>query len=206
MMTDISGKLNMRNLFELNAVHKWVKPINLNDGIRMDDFNRRDYFKLVAEIVPDQDQKNEKKQRNTLIKFDPRISKEEYSRKTEWIYIFTINNEIVKIGGTRNGIRDRCGSYLCGHHVKERGNSGKCSVTNAFIYNTFEFYLALECKIEMYGYELPQTKIEVNVFGTPEYAIAQTFHIYEARFLQDYKKTYGKFPVLSDNADPEYRS
>ena len=57
------------------------------------------------------------------------------------IYIFTINNYIVKIGGTRNGLKDRTNSYLCGHYILERGKSGKCSITNAFIYNTFDFYL-----------------------------------------------------------------
>ena len=34
----------------------------------------------------------------------------------------------------------RC-SYLCGQHVLERGKSGDCSKTNAYIYNSFVFYL-----------------------------------------------------------------
>jgi len=34
---------------------------------------------------------------------------------------------------------------------------------------------------------------------------AQTFHAYESTFLQDYKENYNKYPILSDNCDPEYR-
>ena len=52
-----------------------------------------------------------------------------------------MNDYIIKIGGTRTGLKERCGSYLCGHHVEERDKSGDCSKTNAYIYNTFEFYL-----------------------------------------------------------------
>ena len=59
---------------------------------------------------------------------------------------------IVKIGGTRTGLKGRVSSYLCGHHIEERGKSGDCSKTNGFIYNTMEFYLNLGCKIKMYGY------------------------------------------------------
>lgn len=64
-----------------------------------------------------------------------------FSNKFEWIYIFTINDHIVKIEGTRTCLKDRCISYLCGHHTTDRGKSGKCSGTNAYIYNTFYFYL-----------------------------------------------------------------
>jgi hypothetical protein len=52
-----------------------------------------------------------------------------------------MNGYIIKIGGTRTGLKERCGSYLCGHHIEERDKSGDCSKTNAYIYNTFEFYL-----------------------------------------------------------------
>jgi hypothetical protein len=90
--------------------------------------------------------------KKTLIKFVPLISAKEFNENQEWLYIFTVNNKMVKIGGTRDSIKARCGSYLCGHHVVERGKSGRCSVTNSIIYNTFEFYLKLGYKFQMYGY------------------------------------------------------
>ena len=116
-----------------------------------------------------------------------------------------INGRIVKIGGTRIGLKGRVISYLCGHHIKERGKSGDCSKTNGFIYNTFDFYLTMGCKIEMYGYELPKTEIIIEIFGKETKIIAQTYHAYESTFLEDYKKNYNTYPLLCDNCDPDYK-
>jgi len=112
---------------------------------------------------------------------------------------------IVKIGGTRTGLKGRIASYICGHHIEERGKSGDCSKTNGFIYNTFEFYLNLGCKIQMYGYELPKTEITIEIFGKETKITAQTYHAYESTFLEDYKKNYNEYPILSDNCDPDYK-
>jgi len=116
-----------------------------------------------------------------------------------------INDMIVKIGGTRTGLKGRVASYLCGHHIEERGKSGNCSKTNAFIYNTLVFYLNLGCKIQMYGYELPKTEITIEIFGKKIKITAQTYHAYESTFLEDYKKNYNEYPILSDNCDPDYK-
>lgn len=112
---------------------------------------------------------------------------------------------IVKIGGTRTGLKGRAVSYLCGHHIEERGKSGDCSKTNGFIYNTFEFYLNLGCKIQMCGYELPKTEITIEIFRKETKITAQTYHAYESTFLEDYKKNYNEYPVLNDNCDPDYK-
>ena len=130
-----------------------------------------------------------------MIQFIPKISNEDFTKKNEWLYLLVINNRIVKIGGTRTGIKGRIISYLCGHHIEERGKSGDCSKTNGFIYNTFEFYLNLGCKIE----------ITINILDKETKIIAQTYHAYESTFLEDYKKNYNKNPILSDNSDPDYR-
>jgi hypothetical protein len=112
---------------------------------------------------------------------------------------------IVKIGGTRTGLKGRVSSYLCGHHIKERGKSGDCSKTNGYIYNTLEFYLKLGSKIQMYGYELPKTEFTIEIFGKERKIIAQTYHAYESTFLEDYKNNYNVYPILSDNSDPDYK-
>jgi acyl carrier protein len=146
------------------------------------------------------------KKRNTVIQFIPTISNEAFNKKTEWLYLLVMNGRIVKIGGTRTGIRGRIASYLCGHHIEERGKSGDCSKTNAYIYNTFAFYLQLGCKIQMYGYELPKTEMTIEIFGKETKITAQTYHAYESTFLEDYKKNYNEYPILSDNCDPDYKS
>jgi hypothetical protein len=207
---DISRNDNINEAYDASQTKKWIKLIPIGKTIPFEEYNRKEYFTLVADIVLDDELsmngKNQgKKKRNTLIKFIPKISKPEFDKKNEWLYIFTINDRIVKIGGTRTGLGGRIASYLCGHHIEERGKSGDCSKTNGYIYNTFEFYLQLGCKIEMYAYELPKTQVTIEIFGIEEKITAQTFHAYETRFLEDYKNVNNEYPILSDNCDPDYK-
>ena len=207
---DISGLANITELFESSVIKKWIKLIPVDNTIPFDKYNRKDYFIPIADIVLDSElftsgKKQGDKKRNTLIKFIPTISIDEFNKKNEWLYLLVINGMIVKIGGTRTGLKGRIASYLCGHHIEERGKSGDCSKTNGFIYNTFEFYLNLGCKIQMYGYELPKTEINIEIFGKETKITAQTYHAYESTFLEDYKKNYNKYPILSDNCDPDYK-
>jgi len=204
---DISGVANANDQYEGSLIKKWIKLIPLDKTISLEEYNRKEHFIPIADIILDTEtgKDSDTKKRNTLIQFVRKISKEEFEKKTEWLYLLVINGRIVKIGGTRTGIKGRVGSYLCGHHVEERGKSGDCSKTNGFIYNTFEFYLSLGCKIEMYGYELPKTEIIIEIFGKQTTIVAQTFHAYESTFLEDYKKNYNEYPILSDNCDPGYK-
>ena len=207
---DISGLVNIDKLYNNSPIKKWIKQISIDKTISFDEYNRKDNFIPIADIVLDTElvtsgKKQGTKKRNTLIQFTPIISTEAFCKKNEWLYIFVINNRIVKIGGTRTGIKGRIMSYLCGHHIEERGKSGDCSKTNGFIYNTFEFYLNLGCKIQMYGYELLKTEFTINIFDKELKIVTQTYHAYESTFLEDYKKNYKEYPVLSDNCDPDYK-
>lgn len=201
---------NFDEMYNNSPYKKWIKDIPLNKCISVDSYNRIDNFTLVADIRLDNEvfasgKKTGTKKRSTVIKFEPTIPNEDFANKTEWLYLFTINGKIVKIGGTRTGLRQRAASYLCGHHVEERGKSGDCSKTNGFIYNTFEFYLKMGYEIQMYGYELPKTEITIEIFGNETKITAQTYHAYESTFLEDYKKMYNEYPALSDNCDPNYK-
>lgn len=207
---DISGLENIDEEYNRSSIKKWIKLIPTNKTVLISEYNRREHFIPIADIVLDTEKytsgkKQGDKKRNTLIKFNPKISNEEFNKKTEWLYLMVINDRIVKIGGTRTGLKGRVASYLCGHHIEERGKSGDCSKTNGFIYNTFAFYLELGCKIEMYGYKLPKTEITIEIFGKETKIIAQTYHAYESTFLEDYKKEYKEYPLLSDNCDPDYK-
>ena len=208
---DISGEENINEIYT-NSLEpkKWIKLIPINNNIKFDEYHRKKYFIPVADIVLDDELstagKNQgKKKRMTLIKFIPKISKELFNKESEWLYLLLINGRIVKIGGTRKGIKERTGSYLCGHHTQERGKSGDCSKTNGFVYNTFLFYLQLGCKIEMYGYELPKAEITIEIFGKEKKISAQTYHAYETTFLEDYKNNNNEYPTLNDNCDPSYK-
>lgn len=186
---------------EASYLKKWIKIISFNENILFENYPRKQYFKYVADIVLDKSEK-----RSTTIRFDPVIPKDEFDKKVEWLYLFLINDHIVKIGGTRNGLKGRVSSYLCGHHTIERNKSGDCSKTNAFIYNTFNFYLELGYTVKMYGYELPKIIHNTQILDKNLSIHIQTYHAYESSFLDDFKKTYGKYPALSDNCDPDYKN
>jgi hypothetical protein len=207
---DISQNKSANQLYNSSIYKKWIKAIPIHKTILFEDYNNKAYFKPIADIILDNEvfttgKKINQKKRNTLIKFIPKISLKDFNADSEWLYIFVINNRIVKIGGTRTGLKGRVSSYLCGHHIPERGKSGDCSKTNGFIYNTFEYYLLLGCKIEMFGYQLPKTEITINIFQKSFNITAQTFHAYETAFLEDYKQMYNNYPILSDNCDPKYK-
>ena len=120
--TDISGKDYVQEMYEASPVKKWIKGIPLEKTAPLAEYPQASHFKRVASIELDA---------KSHVKFMPCIEKEEYDRKTEWIYLLVVNDRIVKIGGTRDGLRGRTSSYCCGIHVVENGKSGKASVTNS---------------------------------------------------------------------------
>lgn len=57
----------------------------------------------------------------------------------------------------------------------------------------------------MYGYELPNTEITIEIFDKKTIITSQTYHAYESTFLKDYKKNYNEYPMLNDYCDPDYK-
>lgn len=188
--------------------HKYnacIKLIPLQDELLITEFRLYGKLKRVGKVVHDDELNTKgKKKRNTVIRFVPDDTVE-WNKPNEWVYVFTINDRIVKIGGTRTSLKDRANSYLCGHHISARGRSNKCSITNAFVYNTFDFYLENGYDITMYGYPIQECKITIDIFDETVDVRAQVYHAFEAKCLQEYKKQNGKYPHLSDNADPNYK-
>jgi hypothetical protein len=204
---DISGLNNIIELQENSTIKKWIKIIPIEKTVIFNEYNRKDDFILVANVILDNEiNKKNIKKRKTLFKFVPQITNKEFNEKIEWLYLFVINGRIVKIGGTRTGLNGRISSYLCGHHVKERNKSGDCSKTNGFIYNTFEFYLELGCEIKMYGYKIPKKELTIKIFDIETTIIAQTYHAYESKYIEDFQKEYKYYPFLCDNCDPVYKN
>lgn len=191
---------------EIMPIEKWVKILPMETLIPFEKYIGDQRLKIrsnivkIADIVIDNSQR-----RNSMIEFKSVIEKEKFMKKSEWIYLFTIDGKVVKIGGTRNGIHQRSLSYLTGHHTKERGKSGYCSNTNAYLYNTFIHHLLKEQPVEMYGYELPESKFTIEIFDELREFTVQTYHAYESFFLSDFMKKYKSFPPLSDNCDPDYQ-
>lgn len=180
-------------------IRKWVKKIQYTTEIRLVDFPLSTEFVPVSNIILDTSN------RGTLIQFVPLIPKNIWEGTTEWNYIITFNDHIVKIGGTRTGLKGRTGSYLCGHHIRERGKSGDCSKTNGFLYNSILYYLMTGVDVKMYGNSLPKKTLHTFVYGEKKNIDVQTFHIYEGVLLERYKFEKGRYPILNDNSSPETR-
>lgn len=179
----------------------WIKQVETAKELKLCDFVLAANFKHVANII----RTPEGVRRKTVITFDPVVLSGEWDDGGQWIYMFTIDGFIVKIGGTRTGLKDRTGSYLCGHHTIDRGKSGKCSVTNAYLYNTLDYYVEKGCVVQMHGFKIPQSVVTISVWGKDTEVVPQVYTAYETGALEAYKKAIGHYPALSDNSDPSQR-
>lgn len=189
------------------AREKWRKEINDDLIYSIDEYNKEcgDKFKKIADIILD----GSAKKQSTL---DAKIyDKKLWNTKKEFIYIITKNNNIIKIGGTRDGMKGRWSSYCCGYYVPERKSKsgknypGKMSVTNAYIYHTIENDLLYnDAKWEFYVWDLPIIECKINIFGIDEKVIVQSYHAYESCCIKKYKKLTGRIPILCSNSDPSY--
>lgn len=203
-----SFMLNSKFMEGESARIKWKKELK-SETLTVTDYCSRatdSKFIKMADIVLD-----DSTTRRTTVKTVP-IDTNNWKETAEHIYIITRNNEIMKIGGTRTGMKARWGSYLCGHCVAERNNKrgepnpGKMSVTNAHLYHTIETDLLEGNKWEFYSWKLPEVTVQVEILGAPINVIAQTYHAYEARCIELFKQITGHIPQLCDNADPNYKT
>ena len=190
------------------ARNKWSKPL-VSESLTINDYCSKsigNQFVKVADIVLD-----DSTTRRTTVQAIP-VDENYWKESAEHIYVITRNNEIMKIGGTRTGMKARWGSYLCGFCVAERMNKhgvpnpGKMSVTNAHLYHTIENDLLEGNKWEFYSWKLPNTVVEVEILGQMVQVIAQTYHAYESKCIENFKNITGHIPQLCDNADPTYKT
>lgn len=201
--------MNTKFINGKDARDVWSKELRETDNVmKMEDFNNIccGVFTKGANIVLDHSEK-----RQSTLKVEPVCSKL-WGTKKEFIYLIVRNGFVLKIGGTRDGMKGRWGSYGCGYYVPQRTKKdgtpypGKMSVTNAYLYHTIEKDL-LENKSywEFYIWDLPITTIEVDILGIKTQVIAQTFHAYETCTIKKFKEITGVVPVLCDNCDPNYK-
>ena len=96
-INDISGLQNITELYESSIFKKWVKLIPNSKKISFNEYNRKEYFIPIADIVLDTELhtsgiKKGNKKRDTVIQFVPTISNDEYVKKNEWLYLLVIND------------------------------------------------------------------------------------------------------------------
>ncbi len=176
---------------------EWIKTLNFDKYLNTEDYPLITNFTKIGDFVLTSNKRNLWE----LIHKD----ETEYKKRQNGVYIISINNKIVKIGGTKVGMKGRINSYLCGHCTSDRKKAngkhypGKMSVTNAYIYNTILYYLLSDCDIQLWFYPIQDTIIEIDIFGEKKKISVQNYDYYEQKALNEYKKIMGNYPPLSNN-------
>ena len=193
------------------ARSKWCKPLS-RENVTMERYNERcnGNFQKCGDIVLDY---TESRQTTLYVEIPAdSLLKARWSRETEHIYAIVRNGEIMKLGGTRTGMKKRWDSYKCGHCVPERVKRsgepfpGKMSVTNAHLYHTIEADLLEGGKWEFWSWELPAHNFEVEMpTGVKVQIATQTYHAYESWSMSEFQGMAGHIPQLCNNSDPNYR-
>ncbi len=99
-----------------------LKSVNdLKDEIDYKDFEYKEYFNLLCELVPN----------NSLEKLEINAIDEKNMKNEGLVYVFVIQGKIFKIGHSITPITKRVQSYNCGK-VEYRKN-GTYSTTNYFV-------------------------------------------------------------------------
>ena len=188
----------------------WRKPLRA-EKVTMAMYNERcsGNFQKCGDIILD---KLESRQTTLLVEIPPEL-KSRWSRETEHIYAIVRNGEVMKLGGTRTGMKKRWDSYKCGHCVPQRIQKrsgepfpGKMSVTNAHLYHTIEADLLEGGHWEMWSWELPAHNFEVEMpTGVKVQIATQTYHAYESWSMSEFQGMAGHIPQLCNNSDPNYR-
>ncbi len=185
----------------------WAKIITTENTMTIDAFNElcENQFTRKCDIELDSSAN-----RQTVIK-TMNVDCAIYNEKTEHIYALVRNGLIMKLGGTRTGLKERWSSYLCGHCVPQRNKRtgepfpGKMSVTNAHLYHTIEKdLLDTDSTWEIWSWKLPQVIIPVVILNMETNVIAQTYHAFESICINKFKEITGHIPLLCNNSDPGY--
>lgn len=184
---------------EISYYSNYVLPIYLNKALLFEDYEYKHWFKKVGDI------KLTNEDTRVLWDVELQIPYSEYILRGDLIYLIICDNRIIKIGGSKTGLKDRITSYHCGHCIRERKKTngeyypGKASVTNMNVYNTI-FSLLLEGKnIELHYYKLEPIKIQIKLFGKNDYIIPEIYTSFEKHAMDKYKAQNGCFPPLCKN-------
>jgi hypothetical protein len=176
----------------------WVKFLNIPGCLAIDEYPLyNEYFIRVGDIVLTDGVSTQK-----LWKLNIICNNEIYKQKQNCIYIITCNRKIITIGGSKNGMKNRIGSYMSGHCIPERTNKnglpypGKMSMTNAYVYNTITYYLQHNYTFEVYMYPINSKYIKLNIFNTIKIVPVQLYEEYKQNALKTYFAIKNKYPPL----------
>jgi hypothetical protein len=143
----------------------------------INEFKYKKYFEFLCTLIP------ERNNERIIIK---EINEILIHRKGV-LYIFLLNNRIIKVGSSTVSFKERVSSYNCGR--KKFRKNGTCSTTN---YLVLQSLLNINKPIFVYAH-FPN-EIEIDVWGTKEIISIPTKR-FEKMILTELKSK-NKLPIL----------
>lgn len=150
----------------------------LDNEIDYDDFQYKQYFFHLCNLIPDKE--NEK--------LDIEVVDNKKIEDFGLVYVFVIENKIFKIGHSITPIKERVQSYNCGK--TEYRISGTNSTTNYFVLQSL---LNINKIIKVYAY-FPD-KLEYDIFGEKGEDSFPPAKRIENKIITDFIKKYNKKPI-----------
>jgi len=112
----------------------------------------------------------------------------------EWLYLFTYNSNIVKIGMTTSSLKERMGSYCCG--TSRAMSKGSCSTTNFILSECNYIAIYTNINVEIYALYCPKQKTTLERFGEINTVYASTARDQETILCKLFHKIYKHKPVF----------
>ncbi len=131
-----------------------------------------------------------------LVDFIP-CNDELYEGEGEYIYLICFNNKVIKIGGTRTGMKKRMGSYKCG--TRRYRKKGTCATTNYHLMEAMYAALMEGKQVDFYVYKVPTIQTTQEVFGETKTIETSMFTHFESRLIEVFTDVNGTRPVMSPN-------
>ena len=158
----------------MNKENKNKLPLKLKDlenEILYKNFKYKKYFEHLCNLIPNTDKEKLEMEE---------IGNNNFEKKG-LVYVFVIENKILKIGQTIRNIKERVQSYNSGKYR----NSG---ITNSFILKSI---LKINKKVEVYA--LFPDAIKFEIFGE-KYSHPPVREV-ENKILKDFKNSHEKLPI-----------
>ena len=186
--------------------YNWLKYLDQNSALCINDYHIRDHFNLVGTIKL-QDPAITRHGYLWNITDNLDITIEEYNNLQEFIYILVCDEKIIRIKGNNTSLHNLIDAIQVGHFIPPRfeyyNNQQYAEITdneNKVIYNTIYHYLTRGSVIQLYYVPVETITRELNILGTLSNITISLLGNYEEMAIGKYMTMRGCVPQLNDIA------
>lgn len=154
-----------------------LHPNDFVNQINFDDFEYKDKFNYLCDLIPIR----------RLEKLVIKNADDNLIKRAGLVYLFILNNKLLKVGSATTSFLERVSSYNCGKKAYRK--NGTCSTTNYFVLQNL---LNINKPIKVYYYFPDQ--ISMNVWGTTK-NISLPAKEFEKKILTELKEN-NNLPIL----------